>query len=169
MNFHGRMDIRVLRMHNKGQKLDVLVENTDESSLLDVVNDYVEKAEFWAHELLKFPSFSFKIEKDDVYLEFDKDLMEMYGCISSKYRDIWVGELDEPSFIWKTTAHLINMSKKKLVSPKPRMKLPVSPKPRMKLLVSTNPKMKLHVRRNPNSQTPQIISSGSYISSLHDI
>lgn len=40
MNFHGRINDRMLRMYNKGKKLDVLVEKTEESSLLGVANFY---------------------------------------------------------------------------------------------------------------------------------
>ncbi|KAL9235998.1 hypothetical protein vseg_010714 [Gypsophila vaccaria] len=91
------MENVVLKMHYMSRFVNVKVDDTDQSQLIDVINDLYDEADSQGFSLPNHPSLSYTYEGKSIYLRDDKGLLEMYRrCNGNKVIDIRIGSDTTP-------------------------------------------------------------------------
>ncbi|KAK9673670.1 hypothetical protein RND81_12G182300 [Saponaria officinalis] len=87
----------VLKMHYKIHMVEVLVEDTDRTLIIDVYNDMFDAVEEGGIEWPENPSLAYSFKSKSVRLRDDQDLLEMFERFEGKQViDLWVGSEAKP-------------------------------------------------------------------------
>ncbi|KAK9715257.1 hypothetical protein RND81_06G153300 [Saponaria officinalis] len=92
------MEDVVLKMHYKVHFVEVLIEDTDRTLIIDVYNDMLDAVEEenivgWPEN----PSLAYTFKSKSVRLSDDNDLMEMFRRLEGKKEiDLWIGSDAKP-------------------------------------------------------------------------
>ncbi|KAL2935886.1 Valine--tRNA ligase [Bienertia sinuspersici] len=172
------MDKRVLNLRYLDKTIQVVVDDIDKCVLLDVINDMCDEFEKRGWELPPYPGLHYCFREKAIRLTDDKTLMQMFGDIKRKEIDVWIGSLNEPTFIWKLARQLdgngvnegvggVNgsvggLSKGNPNNPGPsRQKLPIR-RNTNQTHEPQSPTPQLGMRRSPRTKLPQILDEMSW-------
>lgn len=105
-----------LKLHYKVYFVEVLVEDTDRSLLIDIYNEMFDEVEAQKIEWPTNPSLMYSYNSRSVLLREDCDLLEMFNRLGSKKTiDLWVGDEAEPCHVLVMARQVRSYSNKEKV------------------------------------------------------
>lgn len=118
----------LLKFWYKGKDIDVVVDDIDKISLIDLVIEYWEKAESENVQYPKYAEFTYMYRMKHIQLNTDMDLLNMFSNLPRK-KEIYisVGSVGKPTTIIQSALSLRSTQKSANNHPIPPK--PASPKP----------------------------------------